>query len=79
MQWKATNVNVQFLEQTREYKFYWREPMEFIEELVTDPSLMEESHFHSVMKWLHNGDSVVRVIDEPWTADTWQEIDASDV
>jgi hypothetical protein len=55
-------------------KLFWREPMRFVEDCLTDPTLMTHSHFHPERKWLHAGFTRERMIDEPWTADVWWEI-----
>ncbi|KZT29211.1 hypothetical protein NEOLEDRAFT_1086238 [Neolentinus lepideus HHB14362 ss-1] len=44
--------------------------------LVMDPSLAHVNVWHSVHKYYCHGQNIVeRLIDEPWTADTWSIID----
>jgi hypothetical protein len=57
--------------------FYWREPMDFIRGLIADESLMKHSHFYATQKFLRRGSSEVRMVDEPWTGNTWYTIEVS--
>jgi hypothetical protein len=71
-------VKVEWPDETKEHvEFCWREPLEFIRESVTDSSLMPYSHFHASRKYIRRGSQMVRLIDEPWTGDTWYEIEVS--
>jgi hypothetical protein len=54
-------------------KVYWREPLNFVKDLLSDTSLMQDSHFYPQRKSLHTRDAFERMIDEPWTADEWWE------
>jgi hypothetical protein len=49
--------------------------MDYLAECVTDPALMAESYFHSVQKYLVRGSRSVRMVDEPWTAAAWEEVE----
>jgi hypothetical protein len=77
-QWKTDIVKVEWPDETTEHiEFCWREPLAFIQESVTDPSLMPYSHFHASQKYLQQGNHSVRLVDEPWTGDTWYKIEVS--
>jgi hypothetical protein len=58
-----------------EFQLWWREPMDLFEELVTDPSLMQHSHFHATRKFVVVNGKATRMRDEPWTADEWWDIE----
>lgn len=51
--------------------------MEVIEDLVTDPELMDVSHFYAERKWLVEDGKERRLVDEPWTGDMWWDIEVS--
>jgi hypothetical protein len=66
---------VDFLGEKEKFEFYWREPMDYLAECVTNPALMAESHFHSSKMYLVRGSRQVQMVDEPWTAGAWEEIE----
>jgi hypothetical protein len=49
--------------------------MDFIVDLISDPSLMEHSNFHAVIKELFVNGKPTRMYDEPWTGQTWWDIE----
>jgi hypothetical protein len=57
------------------FEFYWREPITFLEDTVSDPSLMQHSNFHPVRKFMVDPHSDVCIIDEPCTANAWWRIE----
>jgi hypothetical protein len=78
-QWRTSIVTVEWPDECNEeperIAFYWREPMDFIEQLVTDESLMQHSHFYATRKHIIRGDREYRMLDEPWTGNTWYHIE----
>jgi hypothetical protein len=74
-QWNKSTVVVFFRGEPREFTFSWREPMDFIVDLISDPSLMEHSNFHAVIKELFINGKPTRMYDEPWTGQTWWDIE----
>jgi hypothetical protein len=48
--------------------------MDYLQDLVRDPSLNSVSHWYAVKKWLKCPNAVDRRMwDEPWTSDDWWE------
>ncbi|EDQ99267.1 uncharacterized protein LACBIDRAFT_335192 [Laccaria bicolor S238N-H82] len=43
-------------------------------ELLEDPGLISQFHWHAERHYKFNGSKFERFIDEPWTADTWWQI-----
>jgi hypothetical protein len=74
-QWHTDHVSATLDGKEHTYKFLWREPVDFFDSLVTDPSLMTFSHFHAVRKWMINHGRRTRLFDEPWTGDDWWKIE----
>jgi hypothetical protein len=62
-------------EGTEDVEFFWREPLDFIGDLVTDALLAQYSHYHAVLKYLCRNGKEIQMIDEPWTGDTWYEVE----
>jgi hypothetical protein len=65
-----------------EFEFEYRDPWEYILNLIHDLSLAPVSSWNSIQKFycyrVDSGEHVEeRIIDEPNTADTWWEIDVS--
>jgi hypothetical protein len=69
-----TDITVDLPNGPTTVQLYWREPLDYVKELVTDQDLMPDSHFHPVRKSLVTGLSVKDVWDEPWTGKTWWDI-----
>jgi hypothetical protein len=70
-QFRTDSVSDVFEGQTLTYTFLWREPMEYVEELLVDSILVQQSQFYPVKKWLHHNGKVTRLYDEPWTGERW--------
>lgn len=47
---------------------------EWTRELLEDPGLISQFHWHAERHYKYNGSKFERFIDEPWTADTWWQI-----
>jgi hypothetical protein len=77
VQWKTSDVEASLNGKVYTYQFHWRDPVEYFEDLITDPSLMPYSDFHSARKYLVNGTTHKRLVDEPFTANEWWDIEAS--
>jgi hypothetical protein len=63
---------------SEEIEFHWRKPLDFVYELIADPSLSPFSHFHAVCKHLFNAGHKIWMVDEPWTGNTWYDVEVSD-
>lgn len=57
------------------FEFDYRDPRKWIEQLVADPTLAHVSNFHSSKKYYCEGNFIERLWDEPYTGDTWYEVD----
>jgi hypothetical protein len=77
LQWKTTPIEAEYEGKVEKWDFHWKEPMAFLEELVTDPDLMKHSHFHAEQKFLCENGNEERLRDEPWTGDEWHNIEVS--
>jgi hypothetical protein len=62
--------------QGREYtfEFRFRDPWEWILDLVTDSTLVEQIMWYPVRKYLHDGHRISRVYDELNSGDTWWKV-----
>jgi hypothetical protein len=58
-----------------EFEFQYRDPWEYVLNLIQDPSLASVSSWNSVRKIYCCGLNEERIIDEPNTADAWWDID----
>jgi hypothetical protein len=74
-QWHTSTHSVTFRSTSYEIKYHWRDPMKHAEELISDPSLMEFSHFHAEKKFLQKGEQLIPMWDEPWTGQDWFDIE----
>lgn len=79
VQFQTGTVSVPYKGQMRHFSFQYRDPWEWMSALLQDPTLAEETHLFSVKKFYCDRSRNVRerLIDEPWTADTWNEVDVS--
>jgi hypothetical protein len=77
-QWNTSDITVEYYNGSKDVEktvtLHWREPLDFVQALVTDPTLMADSHFHPKQKFLVSGILENRMYDEPWTGDTWWQI-----
>ncbi|KAJ6474374.1 hypothetical protein C8R45DRAFT_1063502 [Mycena sanguinolenta] len=60
--------------ETRHFEFYYRDPWEWIVELATDPTLVNNIVWYPSRKYLVVDGVRRRLRDEPYTADYWWEI-----
>jgi hypothetical protein len=73
-QWNHSTLSSEYNGELKTYDFWWREPLDYAEAVLTDASLMEHSTFYPSEKILHQDGNSTRIYDEPWTAQTWQDI-----
>ena len=78
-QFKSEKVSATYRGQLLEFGFQYRDPWEYILNLIHDKSLASVSCWNSVRKIYCCGQEGLeeRIIDEPNTADTWWEVDVS--
>jgi Plavaka transposase len=58
----------------------WKRPLwSYCEELLGNPAIVKEFHWHAEQRFHHDGTSFVRFIDEPYTANAWWRIQVSHV
>jgi hypothetical protein len=67
-------VSAEYNGKTFEFEFQYRNPWEWICSLVTDSSLCDRIAWYPVRKYLHENGRVTRLIDEPYTANKWWEV-----
>ena len=67
--------------QKEEIKFdIWKRDLwSYCEELLSNRQLIGQFHWHAEKRFRHDGQSFVRFIDEPWTADAWWRIEVCDI
>jgi hypothetical protein len=73
-QWQKSQLSAEYEGELKTFDFWWREPMDYCTELITDPSMMEHTTFYPVEKTLHQDGRETRMYDEPWTGTTWAEV-----
>ncbi|THU98550.1 hypothetical protein K435DRAFT_818849 [Dendrothele bispora CBS 962.96] len=56
------------------FNFCFRDPWKWVISLATDPTLADLICWYPVRKYLHNGTNVMRLFDEPQTAERWWDI-----
>jgi hypothetical protein len=76
-QFKQDKVSAVYRGEHLEFEFQYRDPWEYILNLIHDKSLASASCWNSVRKFYCCGleNLEERIIDEPNTADAWWEID----
>ncbi|KAJ7603016.1 hypothetical protein FB45DRAFT_1014955 [Roridomyces roridus] len=74
LEFKKIEFNEEFEGEVRHFEFYYRDPWEWIVELVTDPSLANDIVWYPCRKYLVVDGNRQRMRDEPWTADLWWEL-----
>ncbi|KAH6884045.1 hypothetical protein BKA70DRAFT_1061970, partial [Coprinopsis sp. MPI-PUGE-AT-0042] len=53
----------------------WKHPLwSYCEELLNNPAIVKEFHWHAEQHFQHDGTSFVRFVDEPYTANAWWQI-----
>ncbi|KAJ7114378.1 hypothetical protein C8R44DRAFT_630272 [Mycena epipterygia] len=79
-QFKPASIFATYKNKEYEFKFEYRDPWEWIVDLLNDTTLAETSIYNSVQKYYCEGSRTVkheeRVIDEPNTADTWAKCES---
>ncbi|KAJ7574853.1 hypothetical protein C8J56DRAFT_1064268 [Mycena floridula] len=80
-QFKQAHIEVIYQGKAVPFDFQYRDPWEVIVALVADPSLADDSTWHSAHKILCRGgfedEEVETLFDEPFTAEDWWETDSS--
>jgi len=75
IQFREGSVTQEFRGGVQTVNFRYRDPWEWILSLIKDTSLIPENTFFSTKKYLCIEGKTERLIDEPWTADTWAAVD----
>ncbi|KIJ30675.1 hypothetical protein M422DRAFT_267721 [Sphaerobolus stellatus SS14] len=73
-QFKDGEVTHKFQGKSYTFHFKYRDPWEWLVDLVTDPTLSNSIMWYPVEKYLHNGSKITRIYDEVNTGKRWWEI-----
>ena len=57
-----------------DFDMYARPLWDWCTELLMDPSIVHQFHWNAEKHFKYNGDKFERFVDEPWTADSWWEL-----
>ncbi|KZT35401.1 hypothetical protein SISSUDRAFT_990606 [Sistotremastrum suecicum HHB10207 ss-3] len=60
--------------ETVKFQFYWRDPWEWIQTLVCDPSLASEIQWYPRRKFYHDGQRKTRIYDDVDSGDLWWRV-----
>ncbi|KAJ6577876.1 hypothetical protein B0H19DRAFT_985472 [Mycena capillaripes] len=77
---KRASISASYKGKRYDFHFEYRDPWDWIVDLLNDPTLAETSIYNSIRKYYCEGSRTVtheeRVIDEPNTADTWAKYES---
>ncbi|KIJ38584.1 hypothetical protein M422DRAFT_176350 [Sphaerobolus stellatus SS14] len=74
MQFREGEITHEFQGQPHTFKFKYRDPWEWLVDIVTDPTLASSIIWYPVEKYLHHGNMIIRIYDEVNTGKRWWEI-----
>ncbi|KAJ7850594.1 hypothetical protein B0H13DRAFT_1644420, partial [Mycena leptocephala] len=74
VQFQTEHVEADFDGVTYEFEFQDRDPWKWIVDLLSDPTLASNIHWHPVRKFLFKDRVKVQLFDEPYTANKWWNI-----
>lgn len=73
LQFTEAEVSHTFRGKLHTFKFLYRDPWEWIKNLVQDPTLSKDMSWFPVKKFLHVGEDITRIYDEINSGDAWWE------
>ncbi|PPQ74821.1 hypothetical protein CVT26_005455 [Gymnopilus dilepis] len=71
------DFSVEYKGNQLEYTVWLRPLWSWCQELLSDPRLIGEFHWSAEKLYKYNGTKFERIIDEPWTANAWWELQTS--
>ncbi|KAJ7875714.1 hypothetical protein B0H14DRAFT_2568563 [Mycena olivaceomarginata] len=74
VQFQTGHVEADFDGVTYKFEFQYRDPWKWIVDLLSDPTLASDIHWHPVRKFLFKDGVKVQLFDEPYTANKWWNI-----
>lgn len=74
LQFQKKKINVEYKRETLEYDIWYRSLWDWCTELLLDKILITEFFWDAERLLKFNGALFERIIDEPWTADAWWDI-----
>ena len=77
-QFKDGEVTHKFQGKSYTFHFKYRDPWEWVVDVVTDPTLSDSIMWYPVQKYLYNGTKITRIFDEVNTGERWWEIQVSE-
>ncbi|KAH9486000.1 hypothetical protein JR316_0000063 [Psilocybe cubensis] len=69
-----TPISVDYKGESLTYNVWYRPLWEWCRELLLDPALVQRFHWNAEQLFMYKGERFERIIDEPWTANTWWDI-----
>ncbi|KZT33764.1 hypothetical protein SISSUDRAFT_1010687 [Sistotremastrum suecicum HHB10207 ss-3] len=76
-EFQLAKVSITVLGDQVDFQFYWRDPWEWMQTLVCDPTLAEEIRWYPCRKFYHDGKRKIRVYDDVDTGDLWWRVQVS--
>ncbi|KZT31507.1 hypothetical protein SISSUDRAFT_1067699 [Sistotremastrum suecicum HHB10207 ss-3] len=73
-EFQLASAEVKVMGETVKFQFYWRDPWEWIQTLVTDPSLASEIRWYPRRKFYHDGQRRTRIYDDVDSGDLWWRV-----
>ena len=74
MQFKKTTISVPYKGDDISHDVWTYSLFEWTCELLANPGLISQFHWHAEHHYKYDGSKFERLIDEPWTADAWWRI-----
>ena len=74
LQMKQEDVDVPYGDEIIKYPVWRIEARDWVMSILTDPELSKELRFDAERIYRHNGEDFERIINEPWTANAWHDI-----
>ena len=74
LQFKKTTISVPYKGDDISHDVWTYSLFEWTRELLADPGLISQFHWHAEHHYKYDGSKFERFIDEPWTADAWWRI-----
>ncbi|KAF8812136.1 hypothetical protein BYT27DRAFT_7221243 [Phlegmacium glaucopus] len=74
---KHNVVSVPYKDEVLNFDMYMRPLWDWCTELLMDPKIVQQFHWNAEKHFKYNGDKFERFIDEPWTADSWWELQST--
>ena len=75
---KQEDVKVPYDDEVIKFPVWRIEAWDWVTSILTDPVLSKELRFDAERISRHNGEEFERIINEPWTANAWWDIQVRD-